>query len=42
MGRENFATGRILVKNRSLETFKMKMRMLYGIFIWYEFVMHSE
>ena len=36
MGREN---KNIIVANRSLETLKMKTRMLYAIFIWYEFVL---
>jgi hypothetical protein len=39
MGRENM---RVIVENRMLETFKMHMRMLYAIFIWYEFILHPE
>ena len=39
MGKENM---KIWVSNRMLETFKMKMRMLYAIFIWYEFVMWPD
>lgn len=39
MGRENM---KITVDNRPLETFKMKMRMLYGILIWYEFVLWPD
>jgi hypothetical protein len=34
MGKEN---KRMCVNNRWLETFKMNMRVLYSIFIWYEF-----
>jgi hypothetical protein len=39
MGRENM---RFSVDTRMLETFKMRMRFLYAIFIWYEFILHPE
>ena len=39
MGRESW---KMTVDNRPLETFKMKMRMLYGILVWYEFVLWPE
>ena len=32
----------MFVANRSLETVKMTMRMLYAIFIWYEFWLWPE
>jgi hypothetical protein len=30
------------VDNRTLESFKMYTRFLYGIFIWYEFILHPD
>ena len=33
---------RFSVDTRMLETFKMRMRFLYAIFIWYEFILHPE
>ena len=39
MGREN---RKWTVENRLLETFKMQIRFMYAIFIWYEFWFHPD
>ena len=36
MGKERKGC-RFFVENRGLETFKMNLRIIYGILIWYEF-----
>lgn len=39
MGKENM---KMRVDNRMLETFKMRCRFLYAIFIWYEFILWPD